>query len=186
MSKEKVIPVKGTLLISAPFLSDIFKRSVVLLTEHNNEGSVGFIINKPLKMKFNEVIEDFPEFNAKIFLGGPVQPELVNFIHKAGNLLDGGVEIIDGIFWGGNFQTLKILAEQGSLNPEDFRFFLGYSGWSPNQLISELEIDSWFLNNSNKEYIFDPDSDHLWQKILKSKGGEYSVISTFPEDPSVN
>ena len=90
---------KGKILISAPLLDDIFKRSVILLTEHNEEGSVGFIINKPTSYKLHDIIEDFPEFNAKAFLGGPVLQNSINFIHKSNNILDGGFEIAEGIYW---------------------------------------------------------------------------------------
>jgi putative transcriptional regulator len=179
-------PSKGKLLISAPFLNDVFKRSVILLTENNEEGSVGFIINKITDYKLHEIIEDFPEFNAPVFIGGPVQTNTLNFIHKAGDIIDGSTEIIDGIFWGGNYETLKILAGNNSLNPSDFKFLLGYAGWGPQQLNDELKTDSWFLNNPTSENIFDSEPENMWSKILKSMGKKYSLISTFPTDPSVN
>jgi len=179
-------PLAGRILISAPFLGDIFKRSVILLTEHNEEGSVGFILNKPTEFKLHEVLDDFPEFDAKVFLGGPVQQNSLNFIHKAGNILEGGYEISTGIYWNGNFEMLKVLIENGNLDPDDFRFFLGYSGWSPDQLKDEIRKNSWYLNDPSKEILFDNVSEKLWSTILKSMGKEYSIISTFPEDPSVN
>lgn len=184
--KKNIEPEKGKLLISAPFLSDVFKRSVILLTEFNEEGSVGFIINKLTDYKLHEIIEDFPEFNAPVYLGGPVQTNTLNFIHKAGNILDGSHEIIDGIYWGGNYETLKILIETNSLNPEDFKFLLGYAGWGPDQLSDEIKINSWYLNDPSPENIFDNEPDNLWNRILKSMGKKYSLISTFPTDPSVN
>ena len=183
---ENIELSKGKLLVSAPFLNDIFKRSVILITEHTEDGSVGFIINKPTDFKLHEVIEDFPEFDAKIFLGGPVQQNTLNFIHKSDIQLEGSFEIAEGIYWNGNFEILKILIENGSLNPDDFRFFLGYSGWSPDQLENEIKGNSWYINNPTPENLFDDDSGKLWSKVLKSMGKEYSIISTFPEDPSVN
>lgn len=177
---------KGKLLISAPFLNDIFKRSVILMTEHGEEGSVGFIINKPTNFKLHEIIEDFPEFDAKVFLGGPVQQDTLNFIHKENDVLEGGVEICEGVYWGGNFEILKILIESRNVNPDNFKFFLGYSGWSPDQLNGEIKTNSWFISNQAQKNIFDGNPEKLWSKILRSMGNEYSIISTFPDDPSVN
>lgn len=185
MKKDKIEPSKGRFLISAPFLGDFFKRTVILLTEHNENGSVGFVLNKPLKIKLNEVIEDFPKFDAKVFLGGPVQAEILNVIHKDSNM-EGGIEIIKGVYWGLNYETLKISIETGALNPSDYKFFLGYSGWSPNQLDEEIKRESWFVDDSKNEYIFSDNTTYLWRDVLKNMGKEYTLISTFPEDPSVN
>jgi len=186
MPLNLIKPSKGKLLLSAPFLTDIFKRSVVYLTEYNNKGSIGFIINKPLALKISDVIDDFPEFGAKVYYGGPVQQEMLNFFHKSGDKISGGYELKNGLYWGGDFETLKILAETGGLDPEDFRFYLGYAGWAPKQLEDELKSNSWIVNNSNIQDVFSKEPENLWQKILKEMGGEYTVISTFPENPSVN
>ena len=186
MDEKTQKPEKGKFLISAPHLTDIFRRSVIYLVEHNESGSVGFVLNKPMKYNIDEVIEDFPEFPSKVFLGGPVQTELVNFLHKTPDKIEGGYEIQNGIYWGGNFENLKIMAEANSINPKDFRFFVGYAGWSPNQLEDELKENSWYVADANKDFIFSSEPEKLWQNILKSMGGEYITISTFPEDPSVN
>ncbi|MEO8447529.1 MAG: YqgE/AlgH family protein [bacterium] len=177
---------QGKLLLSAPFLGDVFNRTVILLTEHYTEGSVGFILNKPTDLKLHEVIEDFPEFDAKVFAGGPVQYDSLNFIHKANDVLEGGVEIINGVFWGGNFELLKILISNGSLDPQDFKFFLGYSGWGNGQLENEMKHNSWYLSASSIENIFDNDSPKLWSNVMRSMGKQYGVIASFPEDASLN
>jgi putative transcriptional regulator len=186
MAKNLLKPAKGRLLVSAPALNDVFKRSVILLAEHNENGSVGFIVNKQLDVKLNDIVDDFPPFDAKVYLGGPVQQDMLNFVHKCGDQIQSGFEIGKGIYWGGNFEIFKLLAESGSLNPEDFRFFLGYSGWSPNQLDGELDVNSWYVANSNQEDIFNDDVSHVWSNVLKRMGGEYTIISTFPDDPSLN
>ena len=179
-------PAKGKVLISAPMLGDIFKRSVILLTEHNEEGSVGFILNKPTDLKLNEIIEDFPEFDAKVYLGGPVQRDSLNFIRRKNYFEDDSYEISEGLYWNGNYEKLKILIETGNIDPEDIKFYLGYSGWGPGQLDNEMSIKSWYVNTPTSEMIFDEDDSKLWSTILRSMGNEYTVISTFPDDPSVN
>jgi putative transcriptional regulator len=184
--KSLPAPSKGKLLLSAPFLNDIFKRSVILLAEHDEEGSVRFILNKPAEFKIHEVIDDFPEFDAKVFIGGPVQQNTLNFIHRANDVLEGGHEIAEGIYWNGNYELLKILIQSGNLDPDDFRFFIGYSGWSPDQLQSEIKLKSWYVTDPTPDNLFYQESDKLWSRILKRMGKEYSIISTFPDDPSVN
>jgi len=183
---EDLKPGKGRVLISAPHLTDVFKKSVIYLTEHDENGTVGFVINKPLKYKLNDIIDEFPEFDAKVFFGGPVQTELVNFIHKSDTSIKGGYEITDGVFWGGNFETLKLLIENNKLDASDFKFFVGYAGWSFNQLEEELKINSWYVAEFKEEYLFTDEPEKLWHTILREMGGEYSIISTFPDDPSLN
>lgn len=185
MSKYK-IPGKGKVLISAPMLGDIFKRSVILLTEHNEDGTVGFILNRPTELKLNELIEDFPEFDAPVYIGGPVQRDSLNFICRKNYFEDDGYEISEGLYWNGNFEKLKILIENGTIGPEDIKFYLGYSGWGPGQLEEELNLKSWYVNTLSSDLIFDNDVTLLWSKILRSMGNEYTIISTFPDDPSVN
>ncbi len=176
----------GRILISAPHLSDFFSRTVIVMTEYNENGSLGFVINRPVEGKLNELIEDFPEFDARVMLGGPVETDIVNFIHRAGDLIDGGLEICKGIFWGGNFETVKLLADTKILNPRDFIFFLGYSGWSAGQLDGELKGNTWIVTKSEADLIFDTEPDKMWAETLKRMGGEYNTIASFPVDPSVN
>ncbi len=179
-------PDKGKILISAPFLNDIFKRSVIFLTEHNDAGSVGFILNKKLDIKLDDVVEDFPQFDANVYIGGPVEQETLNIVHRVGSVIDDSFEIGDGIYWGGNYEQIKSLISTGVLKSDDVLFFLGYSGWSPNQLDGEITTKSWYVSDIDEENLFDNDHSHLWADSLKKMGGEYSIISTFPEDPIVN
>ncbi len=186
MANKEIKIEQGNMLISAPHLKDFFKRSVIFLVEHNENGTVGFVLNRPLKFKADEIIEGFPEFGARTLIGGPVQTDLVNFIHKAGDIIEDTYHIADGIYWGGNFESLKELIRTGKADPDDFLFFLGYAGWSPDQLNSEIINNAWFVTTPLADDIFKHSPEHLWHDILKRMGGEYSLISTFPEDPSVN
>jgi putative transcriptional regulator len=186
MVKGEINLKQGIMLVSAPHLQDFFKRSVIFITEHNDNGSVGFVLNKPTKFSITDIIEDFPVFHSKVSIGGPVQADLVNIIHRAGDTLTGGIEVCDGIYWGCDFDILKLLAEEKKISPDDILFFVGYSGWSPGQLESEIISNSWIVTNSAQQYIFSKEPGKIWNKILKDMGGEYAIISMFPENPSVN
>ena len=185
--KQHIEPEAGRLLISEPLMHDeYFGRSVIMLCEHNEEGSVGFIINKPTTLTINEAIEDFPPFDAKLYFGGPVQTTSVHFIHTLGEKLPGSIEIFNGIYWGGDFEVLKFLADTKQISSNDIRFFMGYSGWEPKQLKKELRKHTWFIGERNKRFPFTKDPGHLWREVLKSMGKQFSVIANFPEDPSLN
>ena len=181
------MPQKGSLLISEPFLPDPnFERTVVLLCEHNEEGSFGFVLNKPSGVVLEDIMEGVNDFNETVFVGGPVQQDTLHFVHRA-DYLEGGTEIVPGINWGGNFEQLMVLIESGKIDRNDFKFFIGYSGWEEGQLEKELEEDSWIVANpSTPELIFDENEDNLWKTVLKRLGGRYQVYSNYPTDPRLN
>ncbi len=180
-------PAKGKILISEPFLNDPnFKRTLILLSEHGEEGSVGFVLNKPTEFKIHEVIEEFPEFDAIVYYGGPVQLNTLQFIYKGEEIVDGSIEILPGLFWGGSFDILRTLIEAEAVDPRDFRFFLGYSGWIDGQIDNEIEINSWIVANTSIDNIFSEEPDKLWRETLKGMGKKFALLASFPENPSVN
>lgn len=187
-SFDKIEPRKGDLLISEPFLTDPnFSRTVILLCEHNEEGSFGFVLNKPAKIKLNELIEGVDDREDYIYIGGPVQQNTLQFIHKNDRLIEGGMEVQDGIFWGGNFEQMLAMMDSKLIAPEDIKFFVGYSGWAAGQLKSELEVNSWIISRNVKiEQIFNTDVETLWKEVLNTMGGKYKIISNFPVDPRLN
>ena len=187
MKAKPVRPGTGKLLISEPFLPDPnFKRTVIMLTEHNEEGSVGFILNRQLDMTINDIMDDLPKFNSMLHYGGPVEPDTLHYLHRTGDTLEGSIEITGGVYWGGNFEALKILIETKQVDPSDFQFFIGYSGWGPGQLKHELKEKSWMLTSARKEHCFLENPESLWHNVLKTMGNEYAIIANFPEDPSLN
>lgn len=180
-------PVKGRVLISEPFMGDYyFGRSVILLAEHNEESSFGVIINKRVTAKFNEVLKDFPNFDALVFLGGPVETDSLFYLHTLGNQLEGAAEILDGLYWGGDIEALKELILIKKVNPADIRFFVGYSGWSPNQLEEELKRNSWVISNFSKNDLLKMNPEEMWEKLLENLGGNYKYWTKFPIDPTMN
>jgi len=181
-SKKKFVP--GNLLIAEPFMMDPnFKRSVVLLCDHDGEdGSLGFILNKSINMNIAELLPDFPEFDAEVLFGGPVQTDTLHFIHNKEELSEGGKEIVKGVYWGGNFDALRSQISTKQMTPNDIRFFVGYSGWSPGQLEDEMKMKSWILSAAKKRDIFTHKyNSALWKEVLKKKGNSYSVISEMPD-----
>ena len=172
----------GKVLLAEPFMIDPnFKRAVVLLCEHEDDGTLGFILNKSLDMKINELITDFPEFNSNVYYGGPVQTDTIHYIHNLGPVLDDSHKVVNGVFWGGDFEKLKVLIDSKKVKPDNIRFFVGYSGWSPGQLIEEVEFGSWVAADMHANYLFKSTPDTLWKKIMRNKGSTFSVIAQLPE-----
>lgn len=163
-----------------------FKRSVVLMVDHNDEGTFGFILNKPMNLSINDTLMDFPEFGVEVFMGGPVQPENLFFLHTLGEEL-GDVELIaPGLWWGGDFNKLKARIITGTLEPNQIRFFVGYAGWGEDQLAAEMREESWLISEPNVHDIFNTPSEDLWQESLRKMGNKHGILANFPEDPSFN
>jgi putative transcriptional regulator len=180
--------IKGQLLISEPsIIGDLsFNRSVILLADHDKEGSVGFIINKPLKYTINDLL---PEVNArfKIYNGGPVEQDNLYFIHNIPNLIPNSIEISNGIYWGGDFESTKELINDGTIHKGNIRFFLGYTGWSENQLETEMNANSWIVTTNNyKNKIIGKSTTNFWKEQIMELGGEYLIWSNAPENPYLN
>ena len=183
-----VKPKKGKLLIAEPTLTgDVsFNRSVVLLAEHNDEGSVGFILNKPLDYHINDLITEI-NVPFKVFNGGPVEQDNLYFIHKVPHLINNSVEISDGIYWGGDFDRTIELINQGVITEKEIRFFLGYSGWASLQLDQELLSKSWIVvPNQYESDIIQKSTKAFWKEHMIELGGDYLLWSNAPENPSLN
>jgi putative transcriptional regulator len=180
---ENAVEVKkGQGLLAEPFMWDAnFKRAVILLCEHNEEGSFGFIINKRLEMRIDELIGDFPEFEGDVFYGGPVQTDTIHFLHNVGKMIDDSVRVGRGIYWGGDFEKVKFLIQSKLIKPQNIRFYVGYSGWSEGQLQGELEMGSWVISDMFSNDIFKAEPEDLWQEAMTRKGDPYSVIAQMPE-----
>lgn len=181
-------PKKGHLLIAEPSIigDTAFNRSVILLADHTTEGSVGFILNKPLKYTLNDLLPH-STMPFKVYNGGPVEQDNLYFIHTVPNLIPESIEISLGIYWGGDFNAVLELINNGKLKASDIRFFLGYSGWGSNQLESELETNSWIVTeNIYKKSIIEKKDDSFWKEKMLELGGEYSIWSNAPEHPSYN
>jgi putative transcriptional regulator len=175
------------MLLAEPFMMDPhFKRAAVLLCEHTEDGSLGFILNKPINMKVDRLVNDFPEFNARVYYGGPVATDTLHYVHDKGDILDDSIEISPGIFWGGHFDKLKFLVASKLILEDNIRFFVGYSGWSAGQLNEEMQYGSWVMADVHPNYVFQSATKTLWKQIMEDQGDALSVIAQMPDDISPN
>lgn len=183
-----ITPQKGHLLIAEPsIIGDVaFNRSVVLLAEHNDEGSIGFILNKPLDFRLNELVPEIKK-SFKVFNGGPVEQDNLYFIHRVPDLISNSIEISNGIYWGGDFDKIINLINEGYIKETDIRFFLGYSGWEIFQLEKELTNNSWVVTeNRYKSAVIKKPANYFWKEKMLELGGDYLIWSNAPENPSLN
>ncbi|MFT3979763.1 MAG: YqgE/AlgH family protein [Ferruginibacter sp.] len=181
-------PDSGILLIAEPFLKDPnFIRTVVLLCRHNEtEGSFGFVINKEYHQTLDELISDLAGFEWPVYAGGPVQMDTLHYLHEYPQLLPDAQEVGNGIYWGGDFELLKELIKDGSVDPSKIKFFLGYSGWTQGQLDAEITEKSWLTVAASKKLVFDTAMEEIWRYSLKELGGKYALMIHFPTDPQLN
>lgn len=179
---------KGQLLIAEPsIIGDLsFNRSVILLADHTDDGSVGFIINKPLKYTINDLVPDV-DATFKIYNGGPVEQDNLYFIHNIPELITDSVEISSGIFWGGDFELTKDLINSGKIKKDNIRFFLGYTGWEAKQLENEMQCNSWIVSeNMYQNKIIGKSTTDFWKEKILELGGDYILWSNAPENPLLN
>jgi putative transcriptional regulator len=177
-------PAKGRLLISEPFLPDPnFRRTVVLLTEHNEDGSVGLVLNQPMNLNICDITDELP-YELPVFTGGPVGKEGMLFLHNIEHL-PGAEEVIKGVYWGGDFDLLKEWLQTETENIQ-IRILIGYSGWAPGQLNDELTVKSWLVTAATASDVFSTDPDDLWKAVIGRLGSEYRHYGNAPEDINLN
>ena len=176
-------PLRGSLLIAGPTLLDPnFRRTVVLVAEHTDEGAMGVILNRPSGMTVADAAPDLEPLvggEAPIYAGGPVQP-------TAGVVLAEVADPEEPIF--DDVVLLPGLTELGEVADDAarVRVFAGYAGWGPGQLDAELERDDWIVEPASTDDVFSERPDSLWVDVLVRKGGQYALVARMPEDPSLN
>lgn len=178
---------KGNLLIAEPItLADkSFNRTIILLAEHNEDGSVGFILNKPSNFLLKDLVFEI-HCDFRVFIGGPVEQDNLYFIHTIPHMISDSVEISKGIYWGGNYEAVKGLLNQGLIHENEIRFFLGYSGWSFEQLDNELKEKTWTIIENTYSNILEINNAESWKEKLLEMGGKYKIWANSPENPMLN
>lgn len=184
-----VKPERGCLLISEPFLMDPnFSRSVVLLIEHTEVGSMGLVLNKPTNINLGDVFPQIPHsHNFPIYQGGPVGHDTLFFLHTFSNL-PGAVQVSDGLWLNGDFELLKDIIAMDGTSEGQLRFFLGYAGWDSGQLRNEIDDNNWLVSlKPPLPDILMPSQAHgLWKLSLTQLGGKYALWARFPRNPILN
>ena len=184
---SKITLLKGSLLVAEPSIlhDDSFNRSIILLTEHNENSSVGFILNRPLTYTVNDIIPEI-DCSFKIYQGGPVEQDNLYFIHKIPELIPNSIKVSENMYWGGNFESLKILLQEKEIKSTQIRFFFGYTGWSKIQLEEEISDNSWFVSENDFENILSADNKSLWKNKLMQKGEAYKIWANAPDNINLN
>ncbi|PWH10379.1 transcriptional regulator [Bacteroidetes bacterium SCGC AAA795-G10] len=179
---------QGKLIVATPsILGDFnFRRSVILLASQKTSGSIGFILNKKLHYKLNDVVEDI-NIKFPLFYGGPVEQDNLFYLHRLGNVIPDSIEINSSLSWNGDFKFITKLINENKLKVNDIRFFLGCSSWSNGQLEKELDEKSWEpFEIVSSEKVLKMKIQNMWQKCMISLGGKYRVWSNAPENPNFN
>ena len=171
--------MRGKLLIASPGLTDFFRRTVVLVLEHSDEGAVGLVLNRPSETQVDEAVPDLSELaepDDVVHLGGPVGPDSVIVLGRFEDP-DEAASIV--------FDDLGVV-DPGAGLPElrGSRVYAGHAGWGPGQLDGELEQEAWIVEPAHADDPFD--EGDLWSHVLDRKGGGYTLLARMPEDPSLN
>ena len=179
---------KGKILISNfTLVNDLeFNKAVILIVKNDNEGTIGFILNKKSNYLLSDINSGSKELNIPIYKGGPVMMDTLHFIHKKTKLFKKSIKITNEIFWGNEFEKAVQLLSDKKINPKEIKFFIGYSGWDDTQLENEVDEKSWLITKtySTKE-IFDFEK-LLWKNSLEKFGDYYKLWSNSPENPNHN
>jgi putative transcriptional regulator len=178
--------IAGKLLIAEPFLTDPnFARSVILLCEHGDEGSVGFILNRPIELTLGDLLPDLFTPMLGVNKGGPVQLDTLHMLHRMPQIL-GGNRVAKDIYWGGSYDHLQDMVSEKNFTGEDLRLFVGYAGWTPGQLEKEIDEGSWMISDATPDILFETDADRIWKKSIWKLGKEYAYLANMPLNPQLN
>jgi putative transcriptional regulator len=187
MYEEQVGLRTGVLITAAPMMRDPnFRRSVVLLCHHNEEGTFGLILNRVLPFKNDELEQLLGGWSPTLRFGGPCQSNTVHYLHALSDDLPDAQHVADRIFWGGDFDRVQELARESLLSESNFQFFLGYAGWGPDQLESEVANNDWIVAPAYGDLIFDTAPERLWSAVMRNMGGTNALLANFPADPRLN
>ena len=189
VESNKEFPRQGSLLIAAPFLRDYqFSRTVILMVEHNEEGSMGIILNKNFSnlMTLNEVVPELASLPPiPLYKGGPVGRDTLFYLHTL-SYLKAALPLGNGLYLNGDFNQMQQYILSGAPTQGVARFFMGYAGWQKGQLKQEMKQNTWIVNNESQVDLLNMYLRDLWQEALCDMGGKYMIWSRYPKYPFMN
>ena len=184
---EPETSLKGQLLLdSGQLQGSFFQQTVLLICQHDAEGAFGLVLNRATGSNVGEmIVADLPDSlkSFPLFLGGPVQPSALSFLHSDAFIPDANV--IPNLTLGHSLDSLRDIGESFS-SSRKIKMFAGYAGWSPGQLEDELKRKAWLTHPASLELVFETEPGKLWRDILRKKGGKYLLLAQMPEDLSMN
>ena len=177
--------LQGQLLIASPALLDPnFRRTVVLITEHTDDGAAGLVLNRPSLVEVAAAVpqlEELVDEDEQVWVGGPVQPEAVLVLGEFLDPDEAAVPLFESLGFPSLEEPMEII--QATTRR---RVFAGYAGWGAGQLEEEIANEDWILEPALPDDAFTDDPDELWRDVLRRKGGIYELVARIPEDPRVN
>ncbi len=174
-------------LISHPLSGDsYFSRSVVYITNHSPEESFGFIINFKTLYCLRDFRPQIKNGNIPIFEGGPVGKNQLFFIHSLGDIIPNSENIVDNIYIGGDFEEILKAIEDGLANESNLKLLMGYSGWGPKQLDTEIANRHWLITPPDKKVLFETAIDDVWKTGLSRVKKSYNLFGDIGSQPSLN
>lgn len=182
------IPAAGKVLLAEPFMADPhFGRKAILLCEHNEEGSFGFVLNNFIEVGLNELLDDLPTVACRLSLGGPVKNSNLYYLHTLEQAPE-SIAVMPGLFMGGDFEWVRTMLDAGLPLEGKLRFFIGYAGWTPGQLEDEIKSRSWFVTEAPIDTIMNTEGEDesFWKSLVSDMGSGFEHIANAPVDPSMN
>ena len=181
----------GSLLAASPDLLDPnFMHALVLMCQHTDEGAYGLVVNRPADVTVDALLPDHPVLGGElfpVFTGGPVGLDTLQFLHRAGETIPGGLPLDDGLWLGGDLDALaSVISEDPSGARRHVRLIVGYAGWGAGQLDAELATGSWLPTALSTELVFEEDQQGVWRRAVRSIGGEADGLADLPPDVSWN
>jgi putative transcriptional regulator len=181
-------PESGCLLISEPFLHEVyFQRAVILMIECELTGGMGLVLNKATNVCLNDLIEGLEHVApVPVFCGGPVRRDRLFYLHTLGDLIPGAVDVGNGLYIDGDFNTVMAYLRSGAPTEGHIRFFVGYSGWDYDQLMQEIKEGAWIVAENRLDSLLDDEGNDFWQNSLKTLDKRFHQWLNYPAEPYLN